>query len=169
MAVASEVKSAHPTVGGEEIILYTQLAWHKDKWISPALQAFLDVTREKFHVSTGGKKRLRHAGGRVFFSLRVRSRGLEVALLELCGDLLDILANLAFRSSKASSEVCAGMAVALMTYQFTFKTFQLCEQRIGRYTGAVHLLRCFQRLQVVGVWLIAHSMTPFEMMDGGAI
>ncbi|MEM7534054.1 MAG: LysR family transcriptional regulator [Chloroflexota bacterium] len=25
---------------------YTQLVWHKDKWLSPALRAFMDVTRE---------------------------------------------------------------------------------------------------------------------------
>jgi DNA-binding transcriptional LysR family regulator len=28
-----------------EITLATQMLWHKDKWISPALRAFADVTR----------------------------------------------------------------------------------------------------------------------------
>lgn len=30
---------------GPDFPVVTQLAWHKDKWISPALKAFLDVTR----------------------------------------------------------------------------------------------------------------------------
>ena len=29
-----------------EFPIETQLVWHKDKWMSPALKAFLDVTRE---------------------------------------------------------------------------------------------------------------------------
>ncbi|MGC4376734.1 LysR family transcriptional regulator [Fictibacillus sp. Mic-4] len=32
--------------GGCGFSIYTYLAWHKDKWISPALKAFIDVTRE---------------------------------------------------------------------------------------------------------------------------
>lgn len=28
----------------------TQVAWHKDKWISPALKAFLDITRKTFRT-----------------------------------------------------------------------------------------------------------------------
>lgn len=31
---------------GPEYTIATQLAWHKDKWLSPALRAFLDLTRE---------------------------------------------------------------------------------------------------------------------------
>ena len=26
--------------------VYTQIVWHKDKWISPIMQAFLDITRQ---------------------------------------------------------------------------------------------------------------------------
>ncbi|MDF2684021.1 MAG: LysR family transcriptional regulator, partial [Brevibacillus sp.] len=30
--------------------LYTQLAWHKDKWMTPPLQAFIECTREVFRT-----------------------------------------------------------------------------------------------------------------------
>ena len=28
--------------------IYTQIAWHKDKWMTSPLQQFIDVTRESF-------------------------------------------------------------------------------------------------------------------------
>jgi DNA-binding transcriptional LysR family regulator len=31
---------------GPDFRVFTQIAWHKDKWISPALQAFLTITRK---------------------------------------------------------------------------------------------------------------------------
>lgn len=30
--------------------IYTQVAWHKDKWLSPALQSFIECTRETFRT-----------------------------------------------------------------------------------------------------------------------
>jgi len=39
---------------GPAIELYTQLVWHKDKWLSPALQAFLEVTRETLQENKKG-------------------------------------------------------------------------------------------------------------------
>lgn len=35
-----------------EYLLYTQLVWHKQKWKSPAIQAFIDVTTEFFSQQT---------------------------------------------------------------------------------------------------------------------
>ena len=32
--------------------IYTQLAWHQDKWISPPLRAFIDSTREVFKTES---------------------------------------------------------------------------------------------------------------------
>jgi DNA-binding transcriptional LysR family regulator len=37
------------TVLDLDITLSTQMLWHKDKWISPALRAFADVTRRSMH------------------------------------------------------------------------------------------------------------------------
>lgn len=55
VAVLSAVAVAEEVSGGQLVALpwcgpdlsvVTQLAWHKDKWLSPALRAFLQVTRE---------------------------------------------------------------------------------------------------------------------------
>jgi len=35
---------------GPDFPISTQIAWHKDKWISPALKAFLDIARNKICV-----------------------------------------------------------------------------------------------------------------------
>lgn len=35
---------------GPDFPISTQIAWHKDKWISPALKAFLDIARSKICV-----------------------------------------------------------------------------------------------------------------------
>lgn len=50
VAVANEVAEGRMVVlpwTGCDFSIVTQLAWHKDKWVSPALKAFIDVTREK--------------------------------------------------------------------------------------------------------------------------
>jgi DNA-binding transcriptional LysR family regulator len=36
---------------GQEFSVVTQMLWHKDKWLSPALQAFLTVAREVLQSS----------------------------------------------------------------------------------------------------------------------
>jgi DNA-binding transcriptional LysR family regulator len=36
---------------GQEFSVVTQMLWHKDKWLSPALQAFLTVAREVLQPS----------------------------------------------------------------------------------------------------------------------
>jgi DNA-binding transcriptional LysR family regulator len=49
IAVQTEVDQGRMAVlkwVGPEFPIETQLVWHKDKWMSPALKAFLDVTRE---------------------------------------------------------------------------------------------------------------------------
>ena len=49
MAVSREIDAGElvslPWTGSEFAIV-TQMCWHKDKWMSPALQAFIDVSRE---------------------------------------------------------------------------------------------------------------------------
>jgi DNA-binding transcriptional LysR family regulator len=48
VAVAAEVAQGRLVIlpwAGPTYNLVTQLAWHKDKWLSPALQAFLEITR----------------------------------------------------------------------------------------------------------------------------
>lgn len=51
MSVEKELRSgqlvALPWLGLKNDI-YTQLAWHKDKWMTPPLQAFITLTRELF-------------------------------------------------------------------------------------------------------------------------
>ena len=49
VAVASEVAQGRLVAlpwAGPEYSLMTQMSWHKDKWLSPALRAFMDLTRE---------------------------------------------------------------------------------------------------------------------------
>ncbi|EKN71648.1 LysR family transcriptional regulator [Neobacillus bataviensis LMG 21833] len=49
IAVESEVAQGRMAIlkwVGPDFPIVTQLVWHKDKWMSPALRAFLDVTRE---------------------------------------------------------------------------------------------------------------------------
>lgn len=48
MTVEKEIKQGTITVlpwGGQNFPISTQLAWHKDKWISPALKAFIEIVR----------------------------------------------------------------------------------------------------------------------------
>jgi DNA-binding transcriptional LysR family regulator len=49
MAVAKEVEQKQLIPlhwDGPKFAIITQLCWHKDKWISPALRAFLDMTKQ---------------------------------------------------------------------------------------------------------------------------
>jgi DNA-binding transcriptional LysR family regulator len=49
VAVAEEVNQGRLVIlpwTGCDFSIMTQLAWHKDKWMSPALKAFVDVVRE---------------------------------------------------------------------------------------------------------------------------
>jgi DNA-binding transcriptional LysR family regulator len=49
IAVEAEVNQGRMVILkwiGSDFPIITQLVWHKDKWMSPALSAFLDVTRE---------------------------------------------------------------------------------------------------------------------------
>jgi DNA-binding transcriptional LysR family regulator len=48
MTVEKEIKQGTISVlpwGGQNFPIATQLAWHKDKWISPALKAFIEIVR----------------------------------------------------------------------------------------------------------------------------
>lgn len=48
MTIKKEISSGEISVlpwSGPNFPIATQLAWHKDKWISPALRAFIDITR----------------------------------------------------------------------------------------------------------------------------
>jgi DNA-binding transcriptional LysR family regulator len=33
--------------GGDDLSMRTQVAWHRDKWLSPAMQAFVALLRDK--------------------------------------------------------------------------------------------------------------------------
>ena len=49
VSVASEVEQGRLVPlpwAGPPFNVVTQIAWHKDKWLSPALQAFIDLTRD---------------------------------------------------------------------------------------------------------------------------
>jgi DNA-binding transcriptional LysR family regulator len=35
---------------GQELAVYTQMVWHQDKWISPAMQTFIDLVRSQFQA-----------------------------------------------------------------------------------------------------------------------
>jgi DNA-binding transcriptional LysR family regulator len=35
---------------GQELVVYTQMVWHRDKWVSPAMQAFIDLVRSQFQA-----------------------------------------------------------------------------------------------------------------------
>jgi DNA-binding transcriptional LysR family regulator len=52
IAVRSEIDQGRLAIvpcAGQPITMLTVLAWHKDKWLSPALRAFLQVTRETLY------------------------------------------------------------------------------------------------------------------------
>lgn len=59
---------ALPWTGPEHTVM-TQIAWHKDKWLSPALRAFIDLTRGTLRAGSdksetgAGPNRERHAVG----------------------------------------------------------------------------------------------------------
>ncbi|QBD77507.1 LysR family transcriptional regulator [Ktedonosporobacter rubrisoli] len=49
VAIAAEREQSKLAIlpwAGEQIVLVTQMLWHKQKWMSPALQAFLTIARE---------------------------------------------------------------------------------------------------------------------------
>ncbi|MBD0380829.1 LysR family transcriptional regulator [Paenibacillus sedimenti] len=49
IAVRAEISSGRMTAlrwSGEELSVVTHLAWHKDKWISPALRVFLELVKQ---------------------------------------------------------------------------------------------------------------------------
>lgn len=57
VAVAAELEQGRLVpvpLRGHDLCIATQLAWHKDKWLSPSLRAFLGLTREVLgmHVAT---------------------------------------------------------------------------------------------------------------------
>jgi len=56
-AEVADRKLAALTWTGPDVAMSTQVAWHKDKWISPALQAFLELARARL---TGGARIRRH-------------------------------------------------------------------------------------------------------------
>ncbi len=59
VAEVADRKLAALTWTGPDVAMSTQVAWHKDKWISPALQAFLELARARL---TGGGARIRRHG-----------------------------------------------------------------------------------------------------------
>jgi DNA-binding transcriptional LysR family regulator len=47
----NHLKALHWT--GPCLDIVTQILWHKDKWISPAMAAFMELVRDKLAVSEG--------------------------------------------------------------------------------------------------------------------
>jgi DNA-binding transcriptional LysR family regulator len=45
---------------GPDLTVVTHMVWHKDKWLSPALDAFLSLTREMLATAEG--EEIRHEG-----------------------------------------------------------------------------------------------------------
>lgn len=45
---------------GAKMSIATHIVWHKDKWISPGMQAFLDVLKEKLQQQTSSPALLQH-------------------------------------------------------------------------------------------------------------
>jgi len=45
---------------GAKMNIATHIVWHKDKWISPSMQAFLDVLKEKLQQQTSSPTLLQH-------------------------------------------------------------------------------------------------------------
>jgi DNA-binding transcriptional LysR family regulator len=41
---------------GPSLDIVTQILWHKDKWISPAMAAFMELVKDKLEVSENGQK-----------------------------------------------------------------------------------------------------------------
>ncbi len=50
IVIASELKKKEFSVlnwHGEKLSIATHLVWHKDKWMYPGMQAFIDVMKDK--------------------------------------------------------------------------------------------------------------------------
>jgi len=55
IVIASELKKKHFVTlnwEGPKLSIATSIVWHKDKWVSPGMQAFLDVLKAKLHEAT---------------------------------------------------------------------------------------------------------------------
>lgn len=50
----NRLKALHWT--GPSLDIVTQILWHKDKWISPAMAAFMELVKDKLEVSENGQK-----------------------------------------------------------------------------------------------------------------
>jgi DNA-binding transcriptional LysR family regulator len=51
----NRLKALHWT--GPSLDIVTQILWHKDKWISPAMAAFMELVKGKLEDSENGRKR----------------------------------------------------------------------------------------------------------------
>jgi DNA-binding transcriptional LysR family regulator len=63
IVIACELKKKQLTVlnwHGPKMSIATHIVWHKDKWISPGMQAFLDVLIERLQQQTSSPTLLQH-------------------------------------------------------------------------------------------------------------
>jgi DNA-binding transcriptional LysR family regulator len=63
IVIACELKKKQLTVinwHGAKMSIATHIVWHKDKWISPGMQAFLDVLKERLQQPTSSPALLQH-------------------------------------------------------------------------------------------------------------
>ena len=63
IVIACELKKKQLTVinwHGPKMSIATHIVWHKDKWISPGMQAFLDVLKERLQQQTSSPAPLQH-------------------------------------------------------------------------------------------------------------
>jgi DNA-binding transcriptional LysR family regulator len=63
IVIACELKKKELTVinwHGARMSIATHIVWHKDKWISPGMQAFLDVLTERLQQQTSSPALLQH-------------------------------------------------------------------------------------------------------------
>jgi DNA-binding transcriptional LysR family regulator len=63
IVIACELKKKQFTVmnwHGAKMSIATHIVWHKDKWISPGMQAFLDVLKERLQQQPSSPTLLQH-------------------------------------------------------------------------------------------------------------
>ncbi len=63
IVIACELKKEQLTVinwHGPKMSIATHIVWHRDKWISPGMQAFLDVLKERLQQQTPSPAPLQH-------------------------------------------------------------------------------------------------------------
>jgi DNA-binding transcriptional LysR family regulator len=63
IVIACELKKKQFTVmnwHGAKMSIATHIVWHRDKWISPGMQAFLDVLKERLQQQTPSPTLLQH-------------------------------------------------------------------------------------------------------------